>query len=75
MAKRRTKAQYAYDNSGRKIMPCQGGEGLEEGLGSGAVLRSCKHDIYRKEGKMLKEEYRKMEVGCSGWHHIWEDTF
>lgn len=56
-------------------MPCQGGEGLEEGLGSGAVLRSCKHDIYRKEGKMLKEEYRKMEVGCSGWHHIWEDTF
>lgn len=33
VAKRRTKAQYAYNNSGQKKMPYQGGEGLGEGLG------------------------------------------
>ena len=40
MAKRRTEVQHAYNNSGQKNMPCQGGQGLGEGLGSGAVLRS-----------------------------------
>ena len=34
-----------------------------------------KSDIYSKEGTMLKEEDGKMEVGGSGRHHVWEDTF